>query len=160
MSVGLMCEALGITHDEVARREVEHREVPTVGVREPLEEFLGVIADEGSHDPLVHRSAEHYSDPRVHARKWSPRRHCFAAVEVSLMTTTTDAIQIGLVPAGGSRTIADLEALPIDSLWVGGHVASRNPSPEVMMGLARLGALTERVKVGSRSCCCRSIRRR
>ncbi len=65
------------------------------------------------------------------------------------MTTHTDALRIGLVPGGGKRRIADLEALPIDSLWVGGHVASRNPSPEAMVGLARLAALTERVTVGT-----------
>ncbi|HUP75666.1 MAG TPA: LLM class flavin-dependent oxidoreductase [Acidimicrobiales bacterium] len=58
-------------------------------------------------------------------------------------------IEVGLVPSAGKRTIADLEALPIDSLWAGGHVASRNPSPETMMGLARLAALTERVRIGT-----------
>lgn len=57
---------------------------------------------------------------------------------------------MGLVPAGpGRRSIPELEALPIDSLWVGGHVASRNPSPEAMMGVARLAALTERVRIGT-----------
>ncbi len=65
------------------------------------------------------------------------------------MTTPAGTIQVGLVPSGGDRTIPELEALPIDSLWVGGHVASRNPSPEAMMGLARLAALTERVRVGT-----------
>src|SRR4051794_41307884 len=39
--------------------------------------------------------------------------------------------------------------MPIDSLWVGGHVASPNPSPEGMVQLARLAALTERVWVGT-----------
>ena len=58
-------------------------------------------------------------------------------------------IRIGLVAGGDPRRITALEDLPIDSLWVGGHVASRNPSPEAMMGLARLAALTERVKVGT-----------
>jgi probable F420-dependent oxidoreductase len=48
-----------------------------------------------------------------------------------------------------AATVARLEALPIDSLWVGGHVASRNPTPEAMMGLARLSALTERVTIGT-----------
>jgi probable F420-dependent oxidoreductase len=32
---------------------------------------------------------------------------------------------------------------------MGGHVASRNPTPEAMMGVARLAALTERVAVGT-----------
>lgn len=57
-------------------------------------------------------------------------------------------LQIGLVPTG-RRSVAELEALPIDSLWVGGHVASRNPSPEAMVGLAQLAARTERVRVGT-----------
>ena len=42
-----------------------------------------------------------------------------------------------------------MEELPIDSLWVGGHVASRNPSPEAMVALARLSAATERVIIGT-----------
>ena len=65
------------------------------------------------------------------------------------MAQSDSTIEIGLVPSGGSRTISELEALPIDSLWAGGHVASRNPSPEAMMGLARLAALTERVRIGT-----------
>ena len=56
---------------------------------------------------------------------------------------------IGLVGGGDARRISALEDEAVDSLWVGGHVASRNPSPEAMMGLARLAALTERVKIGT-----------
>jgi len=59
-------------------------------------------------------------------------------------------LKVGFAASGGdARGVAALEALPIDSLWAGGHVASRNPTPEAMMGLARLGALTERVTVGT-----------
>jgi probable F420-dependent oxidoreductase len=48
------------------------------------------------------------------------------------------------------RSLVDtFEALPVDSLWVGGHVASPNPSPEAMVQLARLAALTSRVRVGT-----------
>jgi probable F420-dependent oxidoreductase len=47
------------------------------------------------------------------------------------------------------RRVAALEALPIDSLWAGGHVASRNPTPEAMVQLAQLAALTERVRIGT-----------
>ena len=67
------------------------------------------------------------------------------------MTATgkTDEIRIGFVAGGDARRTAALEDEAIDSLWVGGHVASRNPSPEAMMGLARLAALTERVKIGT-----------
>ena len=51
--------------------------------------------------------------------------------------------------AGTSVDLAALEALPIDSLWVGGHVASPNGAPEVLVGLARTAALTTRVRVGT-----------
>lgn len=52
--------------------------------------------------------------------------------------------------AGGDpRRATALEALPIDSLWVGGHVASTNGAPEAMVELARLSAVTERVRVGT-----------
>lgn len=50
---------------------------------------------------------------------------------------------------GDARAIGELERMPIDSLWAGGHIASRNPSPEAMAGLVRLAALTERVAVGT-----------
>ncbi|MBM3660419.1 MAG: LLM class flavin-dependent oxidoreductase [Actinobacteria bacterium] len=61
-----------------------------------------------------------------------------------------DALRIGFAAsAADARTVAAFEALPIDSLWAGGHVASRNPTPEAMMGLARLAAHTERVTVGT-----------
>lgn len=59
-------------------------------------------------------------------------------------------LRIGFVPSAVDvRSVAALESLPIDSLWAGGHVASRNPTPEAMVGLARLAALTERVTVGT-----------
>jgi len=58
-------------------------------------------------------------------------------------------IKIGVVTTGEARAAQELEARPIDSLWVGGHLASRNPSPEVMVGLTRLATVTERVRVGS-----------
>jgi probable F420-dependent oxidoreductase len=63
------------------------------------------------------------------------------------LTTSDAAVRIGLVGGGDPRRLEELNAL--DSLWVGGHIASRNPSPEAMMGLARLAALTERVEIGT-----------
>jgi alkanesulfonate monooxygenase SsuD/methylene tetrahydromethanopterin reductase-like flavin-dependent oxidoreductase (luciferase family) len=45
--------------------------------------------------------------------------------------------------------IAALEAQGFDTLLAGGHVASRNPSPEVIVQLARLAACTERVRIGT-----------
>jgi probable F420-dependent oxidoreductase len=65
-----------------------------------------------------------------------------------MMDPTAD-IRVGVVTSGDALEARDLEDRPIDSLWVGGHIASRNPSPEAMIGLARLATVTERVAVGS-----------
>lgn len=66
------------------------------------------------------------------------------------MTATTGSrVSVGFVTtteAGGPQA---LEELGIDSLWVGGHVASTNPTPEVMAQLARLSAMTSRVRIGT-----------
>jgi probable F420-dependent oxidoreductase len=64
------------------------------------------------------------------------------------MTGSTE-VRIGLAHGGDADRLRALEAEALDSLWVGGHVASRNPSPEAMMGLAQLAALTERVTIGT-----------
>jgi alkanesulfonate monooxygenase SsuD/methylene tetrahydromethanopterin reductase-like flavin-dependent oxidoreductase (luciferase family) len=59
-------------------------------------------------------------------------------------------LQLGFMASGGSRReIEHLEAQPIDSLWTGGHIASRNEGPEAMSSLVRLAALTERVRIGT-----------
>src|SRR5947208_13435697 len=65
------------------------------------------------------------------------------------MSGFTQEIQVGFVAGGSIKEAAALEDLPIDSLWTGGHIASSNPSPEAMMSLARLSAVTERVKLGT-----------
>ena len=65
------------------------------------------------------------------------------------MTAPGSDVQIGIVGGGDAREVRELEARPIDSLWTGGHIASRNPSPEAMVGLVRLATLTERVMVGT-----------
>jgi len=65
------------------------------------------------------------------------------------MTTPGSDIRIGIVAGGDDRLVRRLEASPIDSLWVGGHIASRNPSTEAMMSLARLATMTERVTIGT-----------
>jgi probable F420-dependent oxidoreductase len=59
------------------------------------------------------------------------------------------AIKVGIATSGNAREAAELEARPIDSLWVGGHIVSPNPSPEVIVGLTRLAVATQRVTVGS-----------
>jgi probable F420-dependent oxidoreductase len=58
-------------------------------------------------------------------------------------------VRFGFQAGGSADRIAELEAAGIDSLWTGGHIASRNPSSDAMIGLARLAALTERVQVGT-----------
>jgi len=66
------------------------------------------------------------------------------------VTSNGSDISVGLVAGGSAAQVSALEANPaLDSLWIGGHIASRNPSPEAMMGLARLAALTERVTIGT-----------
>jgi probable F420-dependent oxidoreductase len=54
-----------------------------------------------------------------------------------------------LTDVRSGQDIAALEALPFEALWVGGHVASKNPSPEALMQLARLSAFTKRVRIGT-----------
>lgn len=60
-----------------------------------------------------------------------------------------DRLKIGFVTGAGLEEVAALEALAIDSLWVGGHVSAPNPTPEAMVQLARLSALTRRVRIGT-----------
>jgi probable F420-dependent oxidoreductase len=61
----------------------------------------------------------------------------------------TTALSIGFVCSPERSFVEAFEAMPIDSLWVGGHVASINPTPEAMVQLARLAALTHRVRIGT-----------
>ena len=56
---------------------------------------------------------------------------------------------MGFVAPGRGEDVAELEALGAASLWVGGHVASRNPSPEPMVWLARLVEQTSDVILGT-----------
>jgi probable F420-dependent oxidoreductase len=57
-------------------------------------------------------------------------------------------LEVGLVVHDMGQ-VAELEELPIDSLWVGGHVASPNAAPEAMVQLARLSSVTRRVTIGT-----------
>jgi len=56
---------------------------------------------------------------------------------------------LGLVAPRDGEAVRELENLGAASLWVGGHVASPNPTPEAMVWLARLVEQTERVVVGT-----------
>lgn len=58
-------------------------------------------------------------------------------------------VQLGLVAPADGAQVAEFESLPIDSLWVGGHLASPNPSPEPVVWLARLAEQAQRVHVGT-----------
>jgi len=58
-------------------------------------------------------------------------------------------LKFGFVTSATADEVPALEALGVDSLWVGGHVASRNPTPEAMVQLARLAALSSRVTIGT-----------
>lgn len=59
------------------------------------------------------------------------------------------AAAFGLVAPNDAREVARLEARGIDSFWVGGHLASPNPSPEPMVWLARLAEQTQRATIGT-----------
>jgi probable F420-dependent oxidoreductase len=59
-----------------------------------------------------------------------------------------DRITWGFV-AGHGNEPARLEEMGADSLWTGGHIASRNPSPEAMMRLAHLAEQTIQVAIGT-----------
>jgi len=59
------------------------------------------------------------------------------------------SLQFGFVTGAAREEVDALESLPIASLWVGGHVASPNGAPEVMVKLAQLAALSRRVRIGT-----------
>jgi alkanesulfonate monooxygenase SsuD/methylene tetrahydromethanopterin reductase-like flavin-dependent oxidoreductase (luciferase family) len=49
-------------------------------------------------------------------------------------------VTFGVTAPASAATVAELEAIGVESLWAGGHIASRNPSPEAMIYLALLAA--------------------
>ena len=58
-------------------------------------------------------------------------------------------LEIGVVAPPTADAVGRLEDFGVDSLWVGGHLASPNPSPEPLMWLARLVEQTRRTVVGT-----------
>jgi probable F420-dependent oxidoreductase len=58
-------------------------------------------------------------------------------------------ISFGFVAPADAGRVQDLERAGAASLWVGGHVASSNPTPEPMVWLARLVEQTSSVTVGT-----------
>jgi alkanesulfonate monooxygenase SsuD/methylene tetrahydromethanopterin reductase-like flavin-dependent oxidoreductase (luciferase family) len=58
-------------------------------------------------------------------------------------------LRLGMVAPQGREGVRALEELGVDSLWVGGHLASPNPSPEPLVWLARLAEQSERAAIGT-----------
>jgi alkanesulfonate monooxygenase SsuD/methylene tetrahydromethanopterin reductase-like flavin-dependent oxidoreductase (luciferase family) len=58
-------------------------------------------------------------------------------------------LRLGLVAPPRREGVRALEELGVDSLWVGGHLASPNPSPEPLVWLARLAEQSERAAIGT-----------
>jgi probable F420-dependent oxidoreductase len=56
---------------------------------------------------------------------------------------------VGFVAPADAAAAAALEQAGAASLWVGGHVASTNPSPEPLMWLARLAEQTRTATIGT-----------
>jgi alkanesulfonate monooxygenase SsuD/methylene tetrahydromethanopterin reductase-like flavin-dependent oxidoreductase (luciferase family) len=65
------------------------------------------------------------------------------------MTSGRGPRQFGVVTRAEPRDVRRIEELGFDSVWCGGHIASRNPSPEAMVQLARLSVLAERALIGT-----------
>src|SRR5262249_46726477 len=105
----------------------------------PMPSRPGSSASTSAAPPPYRSSGTQRDDFRAARDAWTPRRRGAGRVN----------IQIGFVAGAALEEVSAMEQLPIDSLWTGGHIASRNPSPEAMMNLARLSAVTERVAVGT-----------
>jgi len=58
-------------------------------------------------------------------------------------------VGFGLTAPTTTDEVRALEDLGVASLWVGGHVASPNPTPEVIVALARLSAQSTTAVIGS-----------
>lgn len=62
---------------------------------------------------------------------------------------TSGDVRVGLVAPDDGEAVRSLEDAGATSFWVGGHVASVNPSPEPMMWLARLAEQTRSATIGT-----------
>lgn len=58
-------------------------------------------------------------------------------------------VAIGMVAPPTRASVRALEDAGVDSLWVGGHLASPRPSPEPLVWLARLAEQSERATIGT-----------
>lgn len=59
------------------------------------------------------------------------------------------SLEFGFVCKPAEDDVAAFEALPIDSLWVGGRIASPTGAPEVITQLTQLAGRTQRVRIGT-----------
>lgn len=60
-----------------------------------------------------------------------------------------DGVEVGLVAPDDPERVRAAEAMGVDSLWVGGHLASPNPGPDPVLWLSRLVEQTTAARVGS-----------
>lgn len=58
-------------------------------------------------------------------------------------------MRVGMVAPQTRASVRALEEMGVDSLWVGGHVASPRPAPEPLVWLARLAEQSERAAIGT-----------
>jgi len=62
---------------------------------------------------------------------------------------TRPKIQVGVVAPVTADEVNVLEQMGADSFWVGGHLASPNPSPEPLVWLARLAEQSQQAAIGT-----------
>src|SRR5262249_34041197 len=99
---------------------------------------------------LLGEAARSASGPGQRLRTGDDPRHPHQRARTIYRGVSMNQLRVGFMAGGGDRReIESLEALPIDSLWTGGHIASRNAGPDAMSSLIRLATLTERVRVGT-----------
>lgn len=60
-----------------------------------------------------------------------------------------EPLRVGVVAPQTRASVRALEEMGVDSLWVGGHLASPRPSPEPLVWLARLAEQSERATIGT-----------
>lgn len=59
-------------------------------------------------------------------------------------------LRFGFLATGTDDEIAALDEHPlVSSLWAAGHLAAPNPTPEALVGLARLATVTVRARIGT-----------
>lgn len=67
----------------------------------------------------------------------------------TLLRPTGRGPSMGFVAPARADDVAALEATGVPSFWVGGHIASPNPTPEAMVWLARLVEQTRHAVIGT-----------